>query len=211
MTRMDRADLRTFLEGVARQEDRLTALCTNLLDLARLKQRGKSEEEVRVDALVHSLLDGFRLKAQSAGIALVAEIDDDAPVVVNGDRDRLGQVLQNLVDNALKFTDRGGRVVVRLKSGGPGKLAVDVEDTGCGVPAEALPRLFEPFFQVPRQAHVGQGSGLGLAIVKAVIEAHDGAITVDSVEGQGTTFRVVLAARPRPAPVADAPRGAAAE
>ncbi len=198
MTRMDRADLRTFLEGVARQEDRLTALCTNLLDLARLKQRGTSEEDVRVDALLHSILEGFKLKAQSVGVELGSRIDDDAPVIVNGDRDRLGQVLQNLVDNALKFTEQGGRVLVHLSKAPGGQLLIEVEDTGCGVPADALPRVFEPFFQVPRQTHVGQGSGLGLAIVKAVIEAHRGTITVDSIEGQGTTFHVLLAAKARP-------------
>ena len=73
-------------------------------------------------------------------------------------------------------------------------MRIEVEDTGCGVSADALSRLFEPFFQVSQQAHVGQGSGLGLAIVKAIIESHGGSVDVSSVEGRGTTFVVVLPA-----------------
>ena len=203
MGRMDRDDLKMFLEGVARQEDRLTALCTNLLDLAKLRQRGTAVEEVDVAALVHGLVEGFALRAKTADIALRAEVADDAPAIVRGDRDRLGQVLQNLLDNALKFTERDGRVVVRLAPHGDGRLRLEVEDTGIGVPQAALPRLFEPFFQVPMQAHVGQGSGLGLAIVKAVVEAHRGEIAVVSEEGRGTTFRILLDGRARPAQAAE--------
>src|SRR6185437_16516627 len=96
-----------------------------------------------------------------------------------------------------------GRIDVHLsKVGGAGgssaSLRVEVRDTGCGVPSDALPRLFEPFFQVASNAHAGQGSGLGLAIVKAVVDAHGGDVKVSSVEGQGTTFAVTLAGQAPP-------------
>lgn len=197
---MERDDLQHFLEGVARQEGRLTSMCTNLLDLARLKHTRAPDERVDLADLAEGLLAGFEVKAQQAGVDLGLELLPDAPVVVRGDAGRLGQVLQNLVDNAIKFTPSGGAVGIRLapqvgerEGDGPARLRVEVSDTGCGVPAPDLERVFEPFFQVPRQTHVGQGSGLGLAIAKAVVDAHGGEISVSSVEGEGTTFVIVLA------------------
>lgn len=190
---MDQDDLRSFLAAVARQEDRLTALCTNLLDLARLKQKTMPATAVDLADVAHRLRDDFAPRAIAAGVEVTLRVDDDAPRVVRGDADRLGQVLQNLLDNALKFTSQGGRITVHLaRQEGPRPLRIDVADTGCGVPGDALPRLFEPFFQVPTNAHAGQGSGLGLAIVKAVVAAHDGEVSVHSAEGQGTTFTVSL-------------------
>lgn len=205
LPRMDHDDIKSFLQAVSRQEDRLTALCTNLLDLARLKQKTPPASPVDLGEIARRLVDDFGPRAQAAHVALALAVDDDAPRVVRGDPDRLGQVLQNLVDNALKFTPPDGRVDVRLARtphpDGGRPLLVEVKDTGCGVPAEALPRVFEPFFQVPTNAHAGQGSGLGLAIVKAVIEAHGGDVDVQSAEGAGTTFTILLAGEP-PAPPA---------
>ena len=192
---MEPEDLTHFLEGVARQESRLTSMCTNLLDLARLKENRTLSEAVDMSQLADQLLQGFEVRARQAGIRLWLEATPDAPVWVNGDPERLGQVLQNLLDNALKFTPDGGDVRVRMSRDAdfPGPLLrMDIMDSGCGVPADALSRLFEPFFQVPLQTHVGQGSGLGLAIAKAVVDAHDGRIEVQSEEGKGTTFIIRL-------------------
>ncbi len=189
---MDAADLRMFLEAIGRQEDRLTSMCTHLLDLARLKQRRPPQTLVDVVGLVRGLVDGFQVRAKEQGITLGWEKEQGADLTVRGDHDRLGQVLQNLIDNALKFTATGGAIVVRLWQQDAAFVRIDVEDNGCGVPADAVSRLFEPFFQVPRQSHVGQGSGLGLAIVKAVMDAHGGTVEVTSVEGRGTTFSLAL-------------------
>ena len=184
---IDDDDLRMFLEAIARQEARLTSMCTNLLDLARLKQKTTPQDDVDVRALCRMIADGFSTRASSKGVGLVLDIvDDDRGFIVAGDDDRLGQVVQNLVDNALKFTSHG-EITMRLSSTADA-IELVVKDTGPGVPAEAVQRIFEPFFQVPLQSHVGQGSGLGLAIVKAVVEAHHGTIDVDSVEGLGTRF-----------------------
>jgi len=189
---MDRDDLRMFLEAIGRQEDRLTSMCTNLLDLARLKQRRPPQTLVDLAGLVRGLVDGFQMRARDRGVALAFVVVEGAPTAVRGDADRLGQVVQNLIDNALKFTPDDGAITVRLDADGAGRLRLAVEDNGCGVPVDALPRLFEPFFQVPRQSHVGQGSGLGLAIVKAIVDAHGGEVEARSVEGRGTTFSLVL-------------------
>lgn len=192
--RMDGDDTRMFLEAIARQEDRLTSMCINLLDLARLKQKVATRTPVDITGLARMIADGLSLRAKERGVDLVVIVDNGC--VVDGDSDRLGQLIQNLVDNALKFTPEGGRVTLRVAAV-DGDVEVVVEDTGVGVPAALLPRVFEPFFQVPSTTHAGQGSGLGLAIVKAVVDAHDGSVVVDSVLGKGTTFRVRLRATPR--------------
>lgn len=201
--RMDADDTRMFLEAIGRQEDRLTSMCINLLDLARLKQKTAPQEPVDASAIGKMIIDGFSMRAKDRGVTLSLIVDDDAPLIVRGDGDRLGQVVQNLVDNALKFTPAGGTITLRLAKKDAAHLQIDVVDSGVGVPADAVPRLFEPFFQVPRQSHVGQGSGLGLAIVKAVVEAHGGTVDVTSVEGQGTTFHIVLPAEQRAALAAE--------
>lgn len=186
-------DLKMFLEGIARQEARLTSMCTNLLDLARLKQKQTPTDDVDVRIICRMIVDTFSSRAAQRRVALVFEDDADNAVVA-GDVDRLGQVVQNLVDNALKFTATG-TISLQLTSNAD-SVTIAVADTGCGVPAASVPRLFDPFFQVPLQSHVGQGSGLGLAIVKAVVDAHRGRIDVNSVEGQGTRFTVQLPRRP---------------
>jgi signal transduction histidine kinase len=189
LAHLDKEDLRDFMRGVARQEERLTSLCTNLLDLAKLRQQGPFTQPVDLGDIGRSIVDGYQGKAHAQGIELRCEVR--GPAVVAGDVTRLGQLLQNLVDNALKFTPRGGRIEVRLEAQ-QDRVCLGVEDTGVGVPADAVPRLFEPFFQVPRQSHAGVGSGLGLAIVKAVVDAHGGEVRVSSQENRGTNIEVLL-------------------
>jgi signal transduction histidine kinase len=105
-----------------------------------------------------------------------------------GDEERLLQIVVNLVGNAIRFTKRGGRVVVRLVSTGS-ELEIQVEDTGIGIPVGELPYVFEPY----RQAHADRGgTGLGLAIVRGVAQAHGGRVTVESQEGKGSRFTVLL-------------------
>jgi two-component system phosphate regulon sensor histidine kinase PhoR len=112
-----------------------------------------------------------------------------------GNARRLEQAFVNLVENALKYTPSGGRVTVRFLDLG-GEAAAEVEDTGLGIPPEALPRIFERFYRVdPSRSRQMGGTGLGLAIVKHVALAHRGRVEVRSTEGAGTVFRLVL---PRP-------------
>jgi signal transduction histidine kinase len=114
------------------------------------------------------------------------------PVTAEGDRARLKQVIVNLVDNAIKYTPEGGAVKVSVCLEKQ-HAVVRVEDNGTGIPADALPHLFERFYRVDkaRSRQMG-GAGLGLAIVKSIVAAHGGQVTVESAEGRGTQFRVEL-------------------
>lgn len=190
---MEPQDLQQLLEGVARQETRLSRMCQNLLDLARLKERGVVRSRVDLGELASALVETLRPVALRREITLKVVAPEAAFAWADGQR--VEQALQNLLDNALKFTPSGGRVTVKVSADTAG-AQLRVEDNGPGVPTELQHRLFEPFFQVPGTAAQAQGSGLGLAIVHEVATAHGGAVTLDSTP-QGTTFVLHL-----PAPVA---------
>jgi signal transduction histidine kinase len=116
-------------------------------------------------------------------------------VAVHADRDRLVQILVNLVDNAVKFTPEGGRIRVEAETGPDGRVEVRVRDTGVGIPSTELPRITERFYRVDktRSREVG-GTGLGLAIVKHLVQAHGGELHIDSALGHGTTVSFTLPA-----------------
>ena len=197
LTVMDEEDLRHFLQGIERQESRLASMCESLLDLAKLKQHTNFSDQVDLALVCDSLIAGFAGQAEKKEIELAFVCDPNQDYVVAGDAKKLEQVVQNLVDNAIKFTEPEGRITVSLTrlprhAAERTRISLQVSDTGCGIPEEAHHRLFEPFFQVPLASHVGQGSGLGLAIAHAVIEAHGGNIEVDSAPNRGTVFRITL-------------------
>ena len=132
----------------------------------------------------------MRPQAEEAGLTLTLE-RRGSDFVVEGDEDRLVQVLVNLVANAIRFTMRRGRVTVRLHDAGR-EVEVQVEDTGIGIPALSLPHIFDTW----QQAHSQRGgTGLGLAIVRGIVQAHRGRVTVESQEGKGTRFSVLLPRR----------------
>jgi signal transduction histidine kinase len=140
--------------------------------------------------LTSSTTEQMRLLAEDKNIALRCEAKQY--VRVEGDRSRLKQVIVNLVDNAIKYTPDGGHVGVKVyASNGCGVL--EVNDNGVGIPAEALPHIFERFYRVDkaRSRQMG-GAGLGLSIIKAIVTAHGGQVKVESVEGKGSRFLVEL-------------------
>jgi signal transduction histidine kinase len=194
------------LHAVSEQTDRLTRLVHRLLDVTRFEAGGGRLEVRRINVrdFLDELTGDFRVLAFQNGIDFRVRVDDDVPVNLEGDADRLNEVLGNLLSNAFKFTARGGRISMHARRDGAG-VVVEVADTGVGIPPEKLPRIFEKFYQVqsddqPRQA----GSGLGLAIAREIVEAHGGTITAESEVGKGTTFRVTLPERPPPQRAADA-------
>jgi two-component system phosphate regulon sensor histidine kinase PhoR len=202
-----------FLEIIDRHSERLSRLIDDLLTLSNL-ELGKTEllkEEIAVGDLVNEVFEVFKEKAEQNGITLLHRYPLELPVIV-GDSDRLQQVLVNLVDNAMKYTPRGGTVTVTAhvvhapESGlqvhngmSPGTiqqgdwLEVAVVDTGSGIPEEDLPRLTQRFYRVDkaRSRELG-GTGLGLAIVKHIVQAHHGFLRIESQLKQGTTVRIFL-------------------
>jgi len=171
--------------------ERLLATINNLLDLTHL-EAGQGRLERKVEALgtlLQSAIDSIRPRAEDKGIQVQIQVPDDLPPVAV-DLERFGLALSNLLDNALTYTPRGGKIGVAA-SAADGKLTIEVADTGLGIPPEHLPRVFERFFRVPGRSR-GSGTGLGLAIVREIVSAHSGEIDCDSTEGEGTVFRITL-------------------
>ena len=192
---MDEATRAEFLDRSEEQITRLEWLSTNLLDLSRIEagifpldvQRGDLRDPLRATVEAHAAV------AEERRIALSAEVPG-SPVELAFDRQRIIQLLSNLVGNALKFTPSGGNVEVRLAEHAAG-ATIEVRDTGPGIPPDELPRIFERFYRGTNVGEArGAGSGLGLAIAKSIVEMHSGRIEVVSRPGEGTTFRVVLPA-----------------
>ncbi|MFO0851748.1 MAG: ATP-binding protein [Gemmataceae bacterium] len=192
----DPASRGMFLTQIDEQATRLHALVTDLLSLARLEGGGVGLEcePVSVDDAVHACLDRHRTRAEAKKLTLSGVALGPSPpdLAAWASEEGVAQILDNLVDNAIKYTPTGGRVTVRWEAG-PQQVAIEVSDTGIGIPERDLPRVFERFYRVDkaRSREMG-GTGLGLAIVKHTAQAMQGSVTVASVEGKGTTFRVTL-------------------
>jgi heavy metal sensor kinase len=183
-------DYRNVLATLGEQCERLTALVNGLLLLARADAGEVSirREEVDVTALADDVAEMFDLLAEERGIRLIAETA--GPVMVAGDPSRLRQLLTNLVDNAVRFTEPGGKVTLRVESDAD-RAIVCVTDTGIGIPPEHLPHVFERFYQADA-ARSSSGCGLGLSICRWIVKAHGGAIEAGSREGKGAEFTVIL-------------------
>lgn len=191
----DTPETRTHAAAIIYNESaRMHRMALDLLDLARLEAGTADLNMSPVDAgaLLRGVLEKFTPQAQKAGVGLFVDVPEGLPTV-NGDGDRLAQVFTNLVDNALKFTPADGRVTLSAKKAGA-EMEFSVTDTGSGVPEEALPRLFDRFYQADASRAGGErrGAGLGLSIVKEIVEAHGGKIGVRSRAGHGTTFIIHL-------------------
>jgi PAS domain S-box-containing protein len=185
-------DHQEFLQIVDRNVDRLLHLVSDLLLVAQA-DAGKlmfDWAEVDLGSLVAQCVQAAQPAAERAGIELVIEAEASRPIV--GDSARIGQLLDNLISNAIKFTPGGGVVAVTVDSSGDSAV-LEVRDSGLGISAEEQEQLFERFFRTRSATERAiAGTGLGLSIVKAIVDAHGGTISVDSAEGAGTTFRVVL-------------------
>jgi two-component system phosphate regulon sensor histidine kinase PhoR len=181
-----------FVDIIVRNSERLQSLIEDLLELSRLEsnQFSLKKEKVDVAVMANLVLSLFRERAERKGIRLVAEIAPGLPIVETDQR-AVEQVVSNLVDNAVKYCPAGS--VVRLRGVASDGVTISVEDTGPGIAAKHLPRLFERFYRVDagRSRDVG-GTGLGLSIVKHLVEAMGGEVTVKSSVGEGSTFEVRL-------------------
>lgn len=186
---------RRFLGRMETELDALTQMVQELLELSRIES-GRVPlrlEPVAVEEIVLPPLERLRPQAERAGLVLRVVLPSGLPQV-RADGERVRQVVSNLVHNAIKFTPPGGDVTVTAEPMG-NEVLVSVRDTGIGIPAEDLPRIFERFYKADR-ARSGGGTGLGLAIAKHIVQAHGGRIWAESFEGKGSTFYFSL-------PVAD--------
>ena len=189
----DAANNRRFVAMIAEDAKRLSLLIDDLLDLSQIESKALTLrlEAVALRPLLEQLGDRLRQPLEERRVALEIAVPADVPPV-RGDPDRLRQIFLNLLDNAIKFNTPGGRVTVRAAHEGS-TLSVTMEDTGVGIPAADLPRIFERFYRVDkaRSRELG-GTGLGLAIVKHLVELHQGRVTVESQPGRGSTLTVIL-------------------
>jgi two-component system, OmpR family, phosphate regulon sensor histidine kinase PhoR len=185
----DHANRARFVEIIREHARRLARLTDDLLKLSRI-EAGRLELElrpIRVEALVNGCLETARLNAQGRGLEIQVDLPGNLPAV-RGDGAQLGEVLQNLLDNALQYTPPGGKIEVQARANGH-DVIFTVTDTGIGIPESDLERVFERFYRVDtaRSREAG-GTGLGLAIARHIVDAHGGRIWVESAVGQGSRF-----------------------
>jgi two-component system phosphate regulon sensor histidine kinase PhoR len=178
---------RRFIDQIQTEVDALTQMATELLELSRIESGRLSLDlqPIPPAELLTSACERMQLQAERAGLSLRVECADTLPKV-RMDLQRMEQVLVNLIHNAVKYTKPGGEVILFAEAG-PGEVRFGVRDTGIGIPAEDVPRIFERFYRVEK-SRAGSGTGLGLSIAKHIVETHKGKIWAESVEGQGSTF-----------------------
>jgi NtrC-family two-component system sensor histidine kinase KinB len=181
-----------LLLSAREDSDRLHEILSGLLDISRLESgRVRMEfQNLSPVAVVTDSIEPYRREAQDRGVGLVTEVAGDLPPVWV-DTTRIGNVFANLLSNALRHTSAGGRIRITAEPNDAWVRFI-VSDTGEGIPAAFLSRVFEPFFRVPGQREVSLGAGLGLAIVKEIVEAHGGSVGVESREGTGSSFWFTL-------------------
>jgi two-component system phosphate regulon sensor histidine kinase PhoR len=191
--------LRDRIAKIEVETGHLTQMVNELLDLSRIES-GTAQlmlDDVDLLRLVRSTTERLRLFAERQGLQLALELPD-AVSPVRGDEDRLGQVLVNLLHNAVKFSPNGGEIVVGVTQAAD-EITVWVRDPGIGVPRADLTRVFERFYKVDRARVRGRGgTGLGLSIARHVVDAHGGRIWVESEEGHGSRFAFTVPIAPRP-------------
>lgn len=178
---------RRFVDQIQIEVDALTQMVNELLELSKIESGRFSLDRspIAPSDLLHSAARRMQVQAERARLTLRVEAMDDLPRV-EVDAQRLEQVLVNLIHNAVKFTRPGGEVVLCAEPV-PGGVRFAVRDTGVGIPADEVSRIFERFYRVDK-SRTGSGTGLGLSIAKHIVEAHRGKIWAESIEGEGSAF-----------------------
>ena len=187
---------REVCETIAGQARNLTRLVRRLLDVSRFEAGGGGLEcrQVNLARFLDTLESSFSVLAMQRSVQFHVQRAENLPPEVRWDEDRMNEVVGNLLSNAFKFTPRGGSVELLVQSDN-NDIAIQVRDTGAGIPPEQLPSIFQKFYQADNQANASdKGTGLGLAIAKEIVEAHGGSISAQSIVGHGATFRIILPA-----------------
>lgn len=196
----DRPDLTTderhrMVEIILRNERELLEIVNNILDIEQM-QSGMpvqlERENFELNLLIDEVVEGLAAQAREKYIDLIYQQEPE-PIYIHADRRKVRRIVQNLVSNAVKYTPPRGNVLVMAQMNDR-FVYLSVRDSGYGIPAEELPYIFDRFRRVAKHKGKAAGSGLGLAIVKSLVEAHDGSVTVTSVEGKGSQFQIKLPA-----------------
>lgn len=186
---------RQFMGVINNEAERMTRLVNDLLELSRLdnKETRWDKKPVSPSALLKDVISKMTVSIRKKNLELETDILQPSPDIF-ADRDKIEQVFQNILSNAIKYTPEGGKIFIKLESM-DGRVRIIFGDTGIGIPKEDLPRLFERFYRVDktRSRELG-GTGLGLSIAKEIVEAHDGSIAIDSELGRGTRVTILLPA-----------------
>lgn len=179
-----------YLGVIYKNCENLQDLVTNLFELSKLQsnQVMLNREPFSIGELVHDVANKYRLLSQKKGVSINTIVSKDIPVV-EADVLLIDRVLQNLIDNAIRFCKEGDTINIELETSAPGKVNITIADTGAGIPHDHLPHIFERYF---RKDERGGSSGLGLAIVKRIIDLHESSIDVKSTVGMGTSFHFSL-------------------
>lgn len=186
-----------YLSRVKHNIERLTRMINDLLDLSRI-EAGKMELQcnaVNVGSLGREVVELLQPLAKERQLTLHAEIIDPIPLI-QADRDKLFQILTNLITNAIKFTEPTGTIHVSVEQQEDGSLSTSIQDTGCGIPIEEQQTIFERFYRGQTSDVKNRGAGLGLAITKSLVELHSGSIWVSSTPGEGSQFCFNIPAQP---------------
>jgi signal transduction histidine kinase len=184
-----------FLKTIDESADRLLNLINDFLDVTKIES-GKLEIkyiEFDIGELIVSVVKEFNEVYQKKNISLHLNIQEqDKLIKIEADRDRIRQVLDNLIGNAIKYTPENGHVFIEAVELENNNVRISIRDTGIGIPIEEQKKVFDKFFRTKVGQQFSSGTGLGLSIVKNIIEKHNGSITVESELGNGSTFTLIL-------------------
>lgn len=179
-----------FLQLIIQETERMTRIADDLLILSRAESLPPIKERIDLAPIVRSVVQQVQSEAKSRDVSIECQLQE--PLELNASRDHIIQILLNLLTNAIRYNNPGGKVWVRAEARND-HIVIEVQDTGIGIPSSELPRIFERFYRVDktRSRDIG-GTGLGLSIVKHIVEAHGGRVEVESEYRVGSTFRVWL-------------------
>ncbi len=190
---MDKENAKDFLKIILSDSNRLATLIDDLLNLSKIES-GKlfmETKSYKLLPLAEKVVSSLKGQIEKKSITVKIDIPKDIPDILV-DETRIKQVFLNLIDNAIKYNQQGGKITITAKEK-DGFVQVDIVDTGIGIPNKDLPRLFERFYRVDKaRSRELEGTGLGLSIVKHIIQVHDGEVSVQSIEGQGSTFSFTI-------------------
>lgn len=190
------AQQKEYLRTVGRSGENLLALINDILDMSRLEAGRMEMRATPFDfhGMLQDMEDMFRIRAGAKNLSIEFRCEPEVPRYLRGDESKIRQILINMLGNAVKFTSHGG-IILRASAAAdaPGRVAIEVEDTGCGIPERDLDRIFQPFEQSLQPGRRAEGSGLGMTITRHYARRMGGDVTVKSREGLGSVFRVELA------------------